>query len=103
MRATGSDAMRNIPLFLASVATMAAVSGATLSADRIKLRSGKTVDASFMSADTTRVRVLLANGSVAEFPIEDITAVEFTPRKAPPPPQAPDPAKKPAPVTVPTG
>ena len=53
-----------------------------------------------MSADVKMVRVLLANGSVAQFPVEDITAVEFTPRKAPPAP-APDPSKAPAPVTVP--
>jgi hypothetical protein len=44
--------------------------------------------------------VLLANGSTAQFPVEDISAVEFTPRKAPPAP-APDPSKAPAPVTVP--
>jgi hypothetical protein len=55
-----------------------------------------------MSADVKVVRILLDNGRVAEFPIADVTAVEFTPRKAPPAP-APDPAKDPAPVTVPAG
>jgi hypothetical protein len=50
--------------------------------------------------------VLLANGSVAEFPVEEVAAVEFTPRKAATPAAAaaaPDPAKKPAPITIPTG
>jgi hypothetical protein len=89
---------------LFAVATLAAVvaAGAALSADRVKLRSGKFVDGAFMSADVKVVRLLLANGSVAEFPVEGISAVEFSPRKAPPPP-APDPARKPDPVTLPTG
>jgi len=75
---------------------------AVLSADRIRLRSGKSVDGSFLGADVKTVRVLLANGSVAQFPVEDVAAVEFAERKAPPPPP-PDPAKAPAPVTVPAG
>ena len=45
------------------------------------------------------VRILLDNGKVAEFAVEDITAVEFSPRKTPPP-AAPDPAKAPPPITV---
>jgi hypothetical protein len=77
-----------------------AVAGATLHADRVRLRSGQVVNGDFMGADAKMVRVLLANGAISQFPVEDITAVEFTPRKAPPAP-APDPAKAPAPVTVP--
>jgi tRNA-binding EMAP/Myf-like protein len=76
--------------------------GASLSADRVKLRSGKSVNGQFMSADVKIVRVLLDSGQIAEFKVEDITAVEFAPRKTPPPPP-PDPAKAPAPVTIPTG
>ena len=53
-----------------------------------------------MSADVKVVRMLLANGTIAQYPVADIIALEFTPRTAPPAP-APDPAKKPAPVTVP--
>ncbi len=76
---------------------------AVLSADRVKLRKdGRVIEGSFVSADAKRVRLLLANGSMAEFPIEDITGVEFSARKTPPPP-APDPARAPAPVTVPAG
>ena len=40
-----------------------------------------------MSADVKIVRLLLANGSIAEFPVDNITALEFTPRKAPPAPR----------------
>jgi hypothetical protein len=77
-----------------------AIAGTTLSADHVRLRSGQVVNGDFMSADVKIVRVLLANGSVAQFPIENISALEFTPRKAPPAP-APDPSKAPAPVTLP--
>jgi hypothetical protein len=85
---------------LAAFVVIAAV--ATLSADSVRLRSGKTVDGSFMSADVKVVRMLLANGTIAEFPIGDVAAVQFSPRTAPPPPP-PDPARAPAPVTVPMG
>lgn len=87
---------------LTVLAAMVFVGSATLSADRVKLRSGQSVEGSFMSADVKVVRVLLANGRIAEFPVEDVGSVEFSPRKAPPPP-APDPAKAPAPVTLPQG
>jgi hypothetical protein len=81
----------------------AIAASAVLHADRVRLRKdGRVVDGTFVSADAKRVRLLLANGTIAEFPVEDVTAVEFTPRKAPPPP-APDPARAPAPVTIPAG
>ena len=79
-----------------------AASGVNLLADTVKLRSGRAVTGSFMSADVGIVRLLLDNGMVAEFRVEEISAVEFSPRKAPPPPP-PDPAKAPAPITVPSG
>jgi hypothetical protein len=75
---------------------------ATLSADRVKLRSGQSVEGSFMSADVKVVRFLLANGKIAEFAVEDVSALEFSPRKAPPLP-TPDPSKAPAPVALPQG
>jgi hypothetical protein len=88
--------------FLSSLAILVAVGTATLSADRVKLRSGQSVEGSFMGADPKSVRMLLANGKIAEFPVADVAGLEFSPRKSPPPP-APDPAKKPAPVTLPAG
>jgi hypothetical protein len=89
-------------LLLVSLASIVMILSVTLSADRVRLRSGQSVDGSFMSADTKVVRVLLANGQVAEFQVDTVAAVEFTPRKAPPPP-APDPAKAPPPITIPMG
>jgi hypothetical protein len=87
-------------VWLATLSFALAVASATLSADSVRLRSGKTVSGSFMSGDAKVVRLLLANGSIAEFPIKDVAGLQFTPREAPPPP-APDPAKAPKPITVP--
>ncbi len=86
--------------------------GASLSADRVKLRSGKVVEGMFIGGDSKSVRVLLDNGSVSEIPLEEAVAVEFTARKPKPAPQpaaapkpaaAPIPASAPKPVTVPAG
>ena len=99
-----------IPLITALLAI--AVS-ATVSADRVRLRSGKVVEGMFMGADSKTVRVLLDSGQVSEIPIEQALAVEFSARKPapPPPPAAPRPAPAPAAaapaappmVTVPSG
>jgi hypothetical protein len=78
------------------------LSGAALSADRLRLRSGKVVDGTFTGADATTVRVLLANGSRAAFPVADVAGIEFTARTPPPPPPPPpSPARVPASVIVP--
>jgi hypothetical protein len=94
--------MRTPFLLFGTLAAAIAFGGASLSADTVRLRSGQAVTGSFMSADVKIVRILLDNGRIAEFPVDQISAVEFTPRKAPPAP-APDPAKTPPPVTVPKG
>jgi hypothetical protein len=95
------------PVFgFASLFVIVAFASATLSADRVKLRSGKVVEGSFMSADVKVVRILLDNGRVAEFSVEDVSSVEFSARKTPPqtpPPPPPDPTAAPPPVTVPMG
>ena len=95
--------------------------GVSLSADSVKLRSGKIVEGMFVGADSKTVRILLDSGQISEIPIVDTVAVEFTPRKAaaPPsaskpaagakpaaatgPPAAPNPAAAPKPVAVPAG
>jgi hypothetical protein len=88
--------------WIAAVLVLSA--GASLSADRIRLRSGKVVEGQFLGGDSKTVRVLLDNGSVSEVRLEDALAVEFSERKPPPPP--PPPAPKPTArrtVTVPAG
>ena len=84
------------------VVVLVMVTGTIVSADRVRLRSGKVVEGIFTGADSNTVRLLLENGSRADFPVADVVAVEFTERKAPPPPPpAPSPARKPTPITVP--
>jgi hypothetical protein len=83
--------------------------GVSVSADRIRLRSGQTVEGMFIGGDSKAVRVLLDNGRVAEVPLTEAVSVEFTPRKpapapsSPTPAAAPKPAATPKPVTVPAG
>jgi hypothetical protein len=84
------------------VVILVMVAGTIVSADRVRLRSGKVVEGIFTGADSSTVRLLLANGSRADFPVADVAAVEFTERKPPPPPPpAPSPARAPAAITVP--
>ena len=45
----------------------------SLSADRVRLRSGKIVEGMFMGGDSKSVRVLLDDGSVSEIPLEEAT------------------------------
>ena len=94
--------MRLSTRLLLAATAVATISTATLSADRVRLRSGQVVEGNFMSADVKRVRMLLADGSISEYPVADIVAVEFSERKAQPAPAPPpDPAREPAPITVP--
>jgi hypothetical protein len=86
-------------------ATVVLATGVSLSADRVKLRSGKVVEGMFMGGDSKSVRVLLDNGSVSEVPIEEAVTVEFSARKPKPtpPPPPPSPASAPKAVSVPAG
>jgi hypothetical protein len=93
-----------------AAAVMVVATGGSLSADRVRLKSGKAVEGVFIGGDSKSVRVLLDNGNVSEVPLTEAVAVEFSPRKPPapppPPPAAPKPAAAPAPVkvvTVPAG
>ena len=91
-----------------SVAVIVAAAGASLSADRVRLRSGKVVEGMFIGGDSKSVRVLLDSGSVSEIRLEDAVAVEFSARKpapspTPTPTPTPSPAAAPKPVTVPAG
>ena len=92
-----------------SVVVIVAAASASLSADRVRLRSGKVVEGMFIGGDSKTVRVLLDSGSVSEIRLEDAVAVEFSARKPAPAPTptpsvaaAPKPAA-PKPVTVPAG
>jgi hypothetical protein len=77
-------------------AVLLLAASASLSADRIRLRSGKVIEGTFVGADSKTVRMLLDNGSLSEVSVADAVAVEFAARKPLPPP-----APKPAPVAPP--
>jgi len=81
-----------------SLAVALLVCSASLSADRIKLRNGQTVQGTVTSQDATTVRMTLANGRRAQFPMTDVASIEFSPRT---PPEPPPTQSRPAPVTVP--
>jgi hypothetical protein len=82
--------------------------GVPLSADKVKLKSGKVVEGQYMGGDSKAVRVLLASGQVSEIPLTEAVGVEFSPRKPPAQAPAPAPAAAPKPAaptmaTVPAG
>ena len=97
------------------IAVLLLISGVALSADRVKLRSGKTVEGIYVGGDSSALRLLLDSGQVAEFPLDQVIAVEFATRKptaATPPATAspaataaalPNPATPPRTITVPAG
>ena len=112
----------NIRIVGSTVVLLAFAATVPLSADRVKLKSGKVVEGIFIGGDSRSVRVLLDNGTVSEVPLHDAAGVEFDSRKpAPPAPKpaapapaaaksstpapaaAPPPAPRPKPVTVPAG
>ncbi len=66
-------------------------SGVSLTADRVRLRSGKAVEGIFIGGDNKTVRVLLDDGSVSEIPLEETYAVEFSVKRPAPPAPAPRP------------
>ena len=70
--------------------------GISVSADRVRLRSGKVVEGIFIGGDSKSVRVLLDDGNVSEISVADAVGVEFSARKPNPPPAA-----APAPATAP--
>ena len=64
-------------------------------ADTIKLRGGKTIQGQFIGGDSKSVRILLDSGQVSEVPLDQASAVEFSPRKPPAPPPPPPAAAAP--------
>src|SRR5262245_21560978 len=94
--------MRTKTLVISSFVALVIAHAGAASADSVKLRNGQAVTGSFMSADTKVVRVLLANGKIGEFPVDQVSSVEFSVRKTEPPPP-PSPAKAPTPITLPKG
>jgi hypothetical protein len=108
--------IRSVP---AMAAVVMVLTGVSLSADRVQLRTGQAVEGMYIGGDSKAVRLLLDSGRVAEFMLDQVTSVEFDarkPAKAAPPraaaasapaaaaaPSRPAPAAAPRTVTVPAG
>ncbi len=84
-----------------AVITLIVMAGIVVSADRVRLRSGKVIEGTLTGADAGTVRLLLANGARADVAVADIAGIEFTARKPVAAPVTPSPARAPAPVIVP--
>ena len=83
-------------------AVLVLLASATLTADRVQLRTGQAVEGIYIGGDSKAVRLLLDSGRVAEFMLDQVTSVEFDarkPTKAPPPHAAAAPAAN-APVAA---
>jgi hypothetical protein len=84
-----------MPTARSITALLVVAASVSLSADRVRLRSGKVIEGMFLGGDSKAVRVLLDNGQVSEIPLEDAVGVEFSARKPQPPPPPPSPSPKP--------
>jgi hypothetical protein len=70
-------------------------------ADTLHLRSGQTLEGTFLGADTRQVRFLGPDGQSRTFALTDVETITFA--AAPPPPPPPPPPPKPTAVTVQAG
>ena len=83
----------------ATVFALACFAVATLSADSLRLKSGETVDGTFLGGDSREVKFLRSNGSVKNYPVADVVAISFgdadlaAAPSAPAAPVAPNPAR----------
>jgi hypothetical protein len=77
---------RSLPFVTSALILAAAI---PLSADRVKLRSGKVIEGIFVGADSKAVRMLLEDGQLSEIRVDDTISIEFAPRPPAPPRPAP--------------
>lgn len=82
-------------------AMLVLAAAASLSADRVRLRSGKVIAGVFIGGDSKSVRLLLEDGQISEVPLTEAVALEFTARKAPAVAPAPSAAAAAAPAAAP--
>jgi hypothetical protein len=100
MNTTGNRIMKKIA-FAFLLAGFALTTAAN--ADELHLRDGKTVEGTFLSADTRQLKFLGPDGKSKMYPISDVDGVSFAlvaPAPVAAPPAAPP---KPTSITVPTG
>jgi hypothetical protein len=86
--------MRKV-VFAILLAAFVIVAGAN--ADTLHLRSGQTVEGTFMGATTSQVKFLASDGQYKVYPLSAVEGLSFS---APPPPPPAAPAAAPTKVTV---
>lgn len=89
----------------ASIFVLTCLAVATLGADSLRLKSGETVDGTFLGGDSREVKFLRSNGSVKNYPVSDVAAISFGDAEMAAAPSAPVAPKAPAPTgkMVPAG
>jgi hypothetical protein len=89
-------------LFVLLFAALVMVAGA--SADTLHLRSGQSIEGTFLGATTSQVKFLGTDGQFKVYALSTVEGVTFIAPPPPPPPRPPAaPASAPAQVTVPAG
>jgi hypothetical protein len=66
-------------------------------ADTLRLRSGQTIEGTFLGADTRQIKFLVPDGQPKTYALTDVETITFASTTAPP---APAPPPKPTAVTV---
>ncbi|MCB9384485.1 MAG: hypothetical protein H6509_07715 [Bryobacterales bacterium] len=60
-----------------SILTLSCLAVATLAADSLRLKSGETLEGTFLGGDSRSVKFLSADGSVKNYPVADVAALGF--------------------------
>jgi hypothetical protein len=81
-----------------AISIVALVTVADASADTLHLRSGETIEGTFVGATTSQIKFRGSDGQPKPYSLSDVEGVSFDARPAPPPPPPPPP--KPTSVTV---
>jgi hypothetical protein len=81
-----------------AISIVALVTVADASADTLHLRSGETIEGTFVGATTSQIKFRGSDGQPKPYSLSDVEGVSFEARPAPPPPLPPPP--KPTSVTV---
>ncbi len=76
---------------------------ASLNADTIRLRDGKSVEGTFVGGSARQVDFLTTSGQTVRLPIESIGTISFSTPAPAPPPRAPAASAGGRPVVIPTG
>jgi hypothetical protein len=81
-----------------AISVVALVIVADASADTLHLRSGETIEGTFLGATTSQIKFRGSDGQPKPYSLSDVEGVSFEARTAPPPPPAPP--ARPTSVTV---